>query len=79
MPEPTEITADSLARIYIRAQDEAGHWGNVNLKEATDAQFDAWARSKITIEGEGDWSEKERVDFANFINTKVQQLVMVPE
>lgn len=31
-----------LQRIFIRAQDEHGKWGNVSLHDATDEQFDRW-------------------------------------
>ncbi len=81
MPSKFEqLTAADLARIYIRAQDASGKWVNVNLAEATDLQFEAWAVSKAELQGDGDaWPQEERVSFANFVNAQVQELVMVPE
>jgi len=34
------VTVDDLERIFIRAQDEDGKWGNVSVQDATDKQFD---------------------------------------
>ena len=67
MPEEREtVTPDDLDRIFIRAQDEQGHWKSISVKEATDAQFDMWARSRMPIVGPSDpWPPEERADFCN--------------
>ena len=67
--EPREtVTVDDLNRIFIRAIDEHGKWGNVNCKEASDLQFDTWAKSRMPIQGEdAPWSLKERASFCNIL------------
>ncbi len=79
MSQFDQLTAAHLARIYIRAQDAAGKWGNVSLAEASDAQFEAWATAFQIAGLEWTWPQEERVSFANFVNAQVQELVMVPE
>lgn len=65
MPEEQEpVTIDDLERIFIRAQDVNGHWGNINLKEATDAQFEAWITTRINIISDPNdpWTPEARVN-----------------
>jgi hypothetical protein len=65
---PEEVlTIDDLDRVYIRCQkDDSAEFGSVNCKEATDLQFDTWAKSRMTITGDdGPWSLEERATFCN--------------
>lgn len=36
------MSKSRLERIFIRAQDSNGKWGNISLAEATDEQFQRW-------------------------------------
>lgn len=64
--ERETVTVDDLYRIFIRAQDEQGHWHSISVKDATDKQFDTWAKSRLPIQGEdAPWSPVERADFCN--------------
>lgn len=59
------LTIDDLKRAYIRVKTEEG-WGNVSLFAATDAQFDAWAKTRLPVRGApGPWSLEERRAFAD--------------
>ena len=60
------LTPEDLDRIFIRAQDEHGKWSTISVKEATDRQFDTWAKSRLQIQGEDEpWGLEERADFCN--------------
>lgn len=62
------LTPDDLNRVYFRAQDDQGHWQNVSADEASDKQFDIWAKSHIPIEGDdAPWSSNERAHFCNML------------
>jgi len=61
------LTPEDLKRVFIRAQDEQGHWKSINCYESTDTQFDTWAKSRIEIQGEGTWSLNERADFCDHL------------
>ena len=64
--ERETLTKDDLTRVFIRVQDDRGRYVNVSCKEATDAQFDTWARSRMPVlGGVGPWSPEERADFCN--------------
>jgi len=64
MPDP--ITPTELDLVYIRAQDEEGHWVSIHAGEATDQQFSEWAKTRIEIQGEETpWSPVERADFCD--------------
>jgi hypothetical protein len=80
MMESTEketLTADDLDRVCFRAEDEHGHWESISAKEATDKQFDTWAKSRIPIQGEDKpWSPVERADFCNML-WQVDSLVIL--
>ncbi len=61
-----QLTEHDLDRIYFRTQDEEGRYVNVNAQEAADKQFNAWAHSRVPIQGgDGPWSPVERADFCN--------------
>lgn len=32
----------SRGQVFVRAQDEAGHWGNADVLDLTDDSFKAW-------------------------------------
>ena len=60
------LTSEDLNRVFIRAQQDDGKWVSIHAGEATDTQFDTWARTRMAIEGtEGPWSLAERADFCN--------------
>lgn len=60
------LTVDDLDRVFFRAQDEQGKWGAISAKDATDAQFQTWAESRIPIQGENaSWGQEERADFCH--------------
>ncbi len=62
------LTADDLERVFFRAQDISGKWGSINAKEATDAQFQVWAESRIAIQGEETpWTLEERANFCDML------------
>jgi len=68
MPEQERetLTKNDLNRVFIRVQDALGRWANISCHEATDNQFDTWARSRMQIQGGfGPWSPEERADFCN--------------
>lgn len=69
MPEEQgeTLTKDDLHRVFIRVQDDDSmRWMSVSCKEASDLQFDTWARSRRPIQGpESPWSPEERADFCN--------------
>ncbi len=68
MEEQETLTVDDLKRVYIRAQDEQGKWVSLNCEEATDKQFDTWAKSRLTIQGVDEpWGLGERADFCNVL------------
>ena len=73
--EDHTITEETLARIYIPAHDAAsGAWGSVSVAEASDAQFDAWARSCLNISDDNRvWTTQERIDVCS-----VYQLLYKP-
>lgn len=60
-----------LNDVYIRTKLEDGSWGNVSLMEATDKQFDMWAKGRVEIQdprGEGmAWPTSERRDFCEWV------------
>lgn len=61
------LTVQDLNRVYIRVQkDDSSEWVNVNCLEASDLQFDTWAKSRMPIQGDDNpWSMEERADFCN--------------
>lgn len=61
------VTVDDLDRIFIRAQDDdSAAWKTVSAREATDLQFDTWAKSRMQIQGDDlPWTLEERADFCN--------------
>lgn len=62
------LTPEDLKRVFIRAQDEAGKWKSIDCYEATDTQFDTWAKTRIEIQGDDNpWSLNERVDFCDHL------------
>jgi hypothetical protein len=64
MPDP--ITPTDLDLVYIRVQDETGHWVSIHAGEATDQQFSEWAKTCIEIQGEdAPWGPVERADFCD--------------
>ena len=67
LEERETLTKDDLHRVYIRVQeDDSQRWISISAKEASDCQFDAWARSRMQIlGGSGPWSPEERADFCN--------------
>jgi len=67
MSEPKEtLTAEDMDRVFIRAQNDEQRWITVSVKDASDAQFVAWAATRMEIQGDdGPWSMRERADFCN--------------
>jgi hypothetical protein len=66
MDNKSPITIEDLDLIFFRAQDADGRWGNVSVKDATDTQFDTWAKSRKPVVGEdGPWSLVERAQFCD--------------
>src|SRR5205807_9079822 len=64
--ERETLTKNDLNRVFIRTQDDKGEYVNISCHEATDKQFDIWARSRMEIQGsDGPWSPEERADFCN--------------
>ncbi len=63
------VTVDDLERVFFRAQaDDSARWVNVSAKEASNRQFDAWAKSRIEIQGDdAPWELSERADFCNML------------
>lgn len=63
------LTVDDLNRVYIRAQkDDGSGYENIHVGEASDKQFDTWAKSRIRIEGApGPWSMEERARFCDML------------
>lgn len=62
------VTIDDLRHIYIRAQMADGRHGTVNCAEASDRQFDAWARARLAgIGAEMPWPLEQRAIFCNFL------------
>jgi len=61
------VTIDDLDRIFIRAKaDDSERYVNLSVKEASDLQFDTWAKSRVQIQGEDEpWGLAERADFCN--------------
>lgn len=61
-----QLTSEDLDLIFLRAQDEAGKWKSVSAKDATDTQFDTWAKTRMPIQGEdAPWPPAERADFCD--------------
>jgi hypothetical protein len=57
-------TAEDLERVYFRAPDANGIWGNVSAADATDTQFDRWARERAHVVGsDTTWSIEDRIRF----------------
>lgn len=73
------FTEDDLYRTYIRAQNSKGEWGNINLRDASDEQFSAWAKGRIPIQGDATqpWSVEERIDFCRFVEATQGELVKI--
>ena len=68
MDNKETLTKDDLDRIFIRAEDEQGCWSSISVKDATDKQFDVWAKSRMPIQGEDEsWGLAERADFCNML------------
>lgn len=64
MDKDAIVIAEDLKRVFIRAQDTAGKYVTIDCYTASDAQFDTWARSRITVQGEEeDWPLEERIRF----------------
>ena len=64
--ERETLTSEDLDRVFLRAQDDQGKWVSISAREATDKQFDTWAKSRMPIQGEdAPWSPVERADFCN--------------
>jgi hypothetical protein len=62
---PEQLTADDLDRVFIRAQVD-GRYRSISAREATDQQFDEWAKSRVTIRGDAaPWDLAERADFCD--------------
>ena len=61
------VTIDDLDRIFIRAKaGDSERYVSVSVKEASDLQFDTWAKSRVEIQGEDEpWGLEERADFCN--------------
>lgn len=64
-----QLTTDDLDLIFIRAQDDdSAQWRSISAKEASDLQFDTWAKSRIAIQGEdAPWTPDERANFCNML------------
>ncbi len=64
---PEQLTPDDLDRIFIRVQsDDSAAFSNVSIKEASDLQFDTWAKTRMQIKGSDTlWNAEERADFCN--------------
>lgn len=61
-----QLTSEDLDLIFLRAQDEVGKWKSISAKEASDLQFDTWAKTRMPIQGEdAPWTPAERADFCN--------------
>lgn len=68
MEDKKPLTEDDLSNVYFRARDENGQWFNQNAKDATDSQFDIWAKSHIEIIGnDGNWSLDDRRAFCDML------------
>ncbi len=69
MEEKETVTVDDLDRIFIRVQDDdSAQWLTINAKEASDIQFNTWAKSRMQIQsGDMPWSLEERADFCNLL------------
>jgi len=64
--ERETVTKNDLNRVFIRVQDALGRYANISCHEATDEQFDAWARSRMQIQGNNaPWNPEERAEFCN--------------
>ena len=62
------VTVDDLDLIFIRTQDTDGCWKSISVRDVDDAQFDAWARSRVSIQGQpGPWSLAERADVCDLL------------
>lgn len=62
------INVADLSRIFFRAKDAQGKAITVHAEEATGAQFDMWARSFMTIEGQGkQWDMSDRAAFCEVL------------
>ncbi len=69
MSNRKDLTPDDLSRIYFRTQESEGYYFNQNARDATNKQFDAWARSRMHITGNDDpWSLPERAIFCNALS-----------
>lgn len=44
-----DLTENDLSNVFFRTQGENEQWFNQNAKDATDKQFDEWAKSRIGI------------------------------
>lgn len=72
-----QLTADDLDRVFIRAQNEQREWKTVSAREATDQQFDTWAKSRMPIQGDdAPWSLTERADFCNQLYQQGELVVL---
>ncbi len=68
MPEP--LTRGDLGRVFFRAQDDEGRWKSVSAEEATDAQFNAWVKTRFDYIGVVAWSLVERADFCDLLQQR---------
>ncbi len=64
-----QLTSEDLDLIFLRAQDDdSAEWHSISAQEATNLQFDTWAKTRIEIQGEdAPWSPDERANFCNML------------
>lgn len=78
-PLPPVITESDLSRVMIVYYDRQKRPHRVTASEATDTQFDAWARTRMFVGGyAGPWSMEERAEFCQVLH-RVGRLTLRPE
>ncbi len=78
--ERPALTMRDLAGVFFRLEIAPGKWGNVNARDATDAQFQEWAASRREIQGPpGPWSQEERLAFCNMLWQENALYVVIQE
>jgi len=59
--------------VFFDTQDARGKTVEVNAKDATNEQFDMWAKTLMVIHGENKpWSMEERANFCSYLSYLVR-------
>ena len=73
------LTVADLARVWFHAASPDGGWETVSADQASDEQFDAWARSRSEIGGDtaDPWSLGERAEFCSLLRLDGRLVLLV--